>query len=443
MKGEIGASIGEVGAGFARVAWRALVLLLAVGLVAEVALRAKGLQPQNLYRVGFSAVVIDRWTEWAMRPGVRLNEYAVTNAYGLHEDREINLQKTPGVARVAVIGSSVTWGLGEALENTIPRSAQRALEKAGCPAEVLNFGNQGFNILNASAFLQAKMHQFNPDAVVVMMDLQMGFPRFPLPNPISDEQAVVRRLGFWEAMFKRASEYSVVLTALDNVAISRALVSPWVPFPMEPRAKAAGAKGAAPPPAVEGQKAFDQVSRWIGDRIAAVFEPLKAREPGGAAIVAAAKPVPPARKERTPEEYERRRERDLGSVVSAMAAFAKPMGIKLYFTTPYGPYFHATDAELGKFSLNMMVEPTPLYGSLATATRREAELQSRVISSSAQAAGAAVIDMLPASREATMASGDFSSDGIHFSAQGYRHMGALIAERLMRDGVCGAAAKAR
>jgi len=437
MKGEIGASIGEVGAGFIRVAWRALLVLLAVGLLAEIVLRAKGLQPQNLYRVGFSATVIDRWTEWAMRPGVRLNEYAVTNAYGLHEDREVNLQKAPGVPRVAVIGSSVTWGLGEGLENTIPRSAQRALEKAGCPAEVLNFGNQGFNILNASAYLQAKMHQFNPDAVVVLMDLQMGFPRFPLPNPITDEQAVVRRLGFWEGMFKRATEYSVVLTALDNVSISRAFLSPWLPFPVEPKAKDARARGAAPAPAQAGEKAFGDVTKWIGDAAGAVFEPLKAKDPGGEVNIAAAKPAPAVSKAKTPEEYERRRERDLGSVVAAMSAFAKNMGFKLYFTTPYGPYFHASDAELRKFSLNMIAEPSPIYGGLAAATRREAELQSRVIASTAQAGGAAVIDMLPASREATMAGGDFSTDGIHFSAQGYRHMGALIAARLERDGLCG------
>jgi lysophospholipase L1-like esterase len=443
VKGEIGASIGEVGAGFMRVAWRALVVVLAIGLVAEVVLRAKGLQPQNLYRVGFSATVIDRWTEWAMRPNVRLNEYAVTNAYGLHEDREINLQKTPGVPRVAVIGSSVTWGLGEALENTIPRSAQRALEKSGCPAEVLNFGNQGFNILNASAFLQAKMHQFNPDAVVVMMDLQMGFPRFPLPNPITDEQAVVRRLGFWEATFKRATEYSVVLTALDNVNISRAVIAPWVPFPVEPKKVEVNAKGAAPPPADAGLKAFGDAWKWIGDRVAGVFEPLKEKDPGGAAVVAAAKPVPPAPKARTPEEYERRRERELGSVVSAMAAFARSMGFRLYFTTPYGPYFHASDAQLAKFSLNMIAEATPIYGSLAAATRREAEIQSRVIASAAPSEGAAVIDMSAASRDATMADGDFSTDGIHLSAKGYRHMGDVIAARLMRDGLCAAAAKAR
>jgi len=238
---EAGASIGEVGAGFTRLAWRALALFLAALVVLEVALRARGLEPQNLYQVGFSATVIDRWTEWAMRPDVHLNEYLVTNAYGLHEDREVNLQKMPGVPRVAVIGSSVTWGWHEPLENTIPRSAQRTLEKAGCAAEVLNFGNQGFNILNASAYLQAKVHQFDPDAVVVIMDLQMGIPRFPRPNPLADEQAVVRRLGLREKLWKRATEYSVVLRALDDITWSRSLFAGRLPFPVEPK-KAADAR---------------------------------------------------------------------------------------------------------------------------------------------------------------------------------------------------------
>ena len=437
MKGESGASIGAVGAGFMRVAWRALAMLLVLGIAAEFVLRAAGMEPQNLYRIGFSATVIDRWTEWAMRPSVRLNEYAVTNAYGLHEDREVSLRKTPGVPRVGVIGSSVTWGLGEALENTIPRSAQRTLQQSGCPAEVLNFGNQGFNILNASAYLQAKMHQFHPDAVVVMMDLQMGFPRFPLPNPITDEQAAVRRLVFFEGLFKRATEYSVVLTALDNIAGPRDFFTRRLPFPVEAK-KAADAKGAAPPPAVAGRKAFDDALKWIDDHVAAMFEPLKAKDVAAAAKMAPAPPAQPAEPV-TVQSYEARRERELGAVVSAMAAFARQMGIQLYFTTPYGPYFHATDAELAKFSLNMIAESTPLYGGLAAATRREAEMQARLIAKYAQAEGARVIDMAEASREATMASGDFSTDGIHFSPQGYRKMGAIIAERLRRDGLCKAA----
>jgi hypothetical protein len=273
-----------------------------------------------------------------------------------------------------------------------------------------------------------------------MMDLQMGFPRFPLPNPITDEQAVVRRLGFFEALFKRATEYSVVLTALDTVAWPRDFLARKLPFPVEAK-KAADAKGAAPPPAVAGQKAFTQAVAWLEAKTAAIFEPLKARDAGGSAKMA---PSPVASRPAKPEtaaEYEERRERELGAVVSAMAAFAKQMGLQLYFVTPYGPYFRASDAEMAKYSLNMMGPATPLYGGLAQATRRELELQTRVISKYARAGGARVIEMGDASREATTASGDFSTDGIHFSAQGFRKVGGLIAERLRGDGLCAAGAR--
>jgi len=433
---EEGASVLEVGGRFIRLAVFALLLLVAAGGVVELFLRRMGAEPQNLYRVGFSATVIDRWTEWAMRPNVRLNEYAVTNAYGLHEDREINLQKPPGVKRVAVVGSSVTWGLGEALENTIPRSAERSLNKAGCQAEVLNYGNQGFNILNASAYIQSKIHQFNPDAVVVMMDLQMGFPRFPMPNPITDEQAVVRRLDFFEGLFKRASEYSVVLTSLDNLAGPRDFLARRLPFPLEAK-QAAQVKPSVPASEEYGRKELSQLWQWIDARLTGFFDRLKAKDAGQSIAVAPAKPLalPPAQAQSI-AEYEARHERELGSVVAGLSAFARQMGIRLYFVTPYGPYFHATPQELAKFSLNMLTEADPLYGGLTAATQREAELASAIITRHAEREGARVIDMLARSREATMATGDFSTDGIHFSAQGYRHVGTIIAERLLRDGLC-------
>jgi hypothetical protein len=420
---------------FARVALRALALLLVVALALEAGLRFVGAQPQNLYRAGFSATVIDRWTEWGMRPNVRLSEYSVTNNYGLHEDREINLARPPGVKRVAVIGSSVTWGLGEPLVNTIPRAAEAALRKAGCSVEVLNFGGQGYNILNASAYIQTKMHQFEPDAIVVMMDLQMAFPRFPRPNPVTDEQAVVRRLGFFEGLFKRATEFSTVLTFLDNVALPREVLARHQPLPL-PKPTAASTTppvtsvefGAAPL-----RRARDAVLGWAGRRL----DRLRSKDNLGDVTIAAAPPAPPATAgPPTREAYEARRERELSGVVSGVSAFARAMGLKLYFVTPFGPYFHATDAQLAKFSLNMLAAATPVYGGLAQAARREAELSSTIIARNAEREGAAVIDMLPLSRDATMDWGDFSTDGIHFSPQGYRRVGGMIADRLMRDGLC-------
>src|SRR5258706_7162849 len=108
----------------------ALVLL---GL-AEIALRAIGEKPQDLAVAGLSATIADGWTDWPMRPEAHAREYVVTNAYGMHEDREVTLAKPAGVRRIAMVGSSVTWGPGLPLEDTIPRSAERELKKAGCNA---------------------------------------------------------------------------------------------------------------------------------------------------------------------------------------------------------------------------------------------------------------------------------------------------------------------
>jgi len=419
-----------------RLVFHSLLALIVIGLIFEVFLRGLGLQPQDLYRAGFSATVIDRWTEWAMRPRVRLNEYTVTNDYGLHEDREITLRKPPGVRRVAVVGSSVTWGLGERLADTIPRAAEQALVSSGCRAEVLNFGSHGYNIVNASAYIQTKVHQFEPDAIVVMMDLQMAFPGWPFAHPVADEQALVRRLGVWEAMFKRVSEYSVMLTVIDNVGYSRALLTSRLPFPLEPK-KLANSKLATTPTVNAGPNLLDRKFKQAIDRLLAELGRLKARDAGDGVNVRPAAAVPPVDTSvQTRDAYEAKRERELGAVVAGLAAFSAHMNIPLYFVTPYGPYFRFEPGELPKFSLNMLGESSKVYGSLEQALPRETELITTILTQGARNGGAQVIDMLSATRQATSASGDFSTDGIHFSAKGYRRVGGILAERLRADGLC-------
>ena len=377
----------------ARVALRALLLIGVFLLLAELALRALGEKPQDLAVAGLSATVPDGWTGWAMRAGAHAREYVLTNAYGMHEDRDVLMRKPAGVRRVAVVGSSVTWGPGMYLEDTIPRSAERALRQAGCKAEVLNMAHHGFNILNASAFVQTKAHQFEPDAIVIVMDLQMGFPGFPPPDP-SEPEETVRRLGPLEAWLKLASEYSVALSVIDEPTRLRTWISKALPLP------AVAAAPAAPPKR----------------------KPL--HEP----------PRPP---ERTIREYEARRHRELASVVAAVSAFAASAGIPLYFVTPYGPYFHATPEQLAGYSLpGAMGLAVHLYGGRTGAYARETELQSEIVATAASAGGARVIDMLPASRAATPALGDFSTDGIHMNPAGNRRVGAAIAARLLQDGIC-------
>jgi hypothetical protein len=427
------AALALVVARVARQAGLALLILLAFILVAEIALRARGIEPQDLYRRNFTATVPDRWTEWAMRPNVRVNEYAVTNAFGLHEDREVTLKKPPGVRRVAVVGSSVVWGLGENLEDTIPRSVERELHQAGCRAEVLNFASHGFNILNVASYVQTKIHQFEPDAVVVVMDLQMAVPNFPAPNPLDPEATAIQRLGFFEALFKRLTEYSAFFTALDDVKIPRAIFTTWLPFPVE--VKNPTKEGSVT--AVTEDPTRARFLKWSRERLEASLKLLRGKASRDGITMKSAPAVPNGAGEPlSSEAYEQRRRRELAGVVASVSAFSREMGFPIYFVTPYGPYWHASDEEFRKFSLGMLAKAAPLYGGLPNAARREAELATTAISGAASKEGARVIDMLPRSREATPASGDFSSDGIHFSKQGYRKMGAIIAGRLLKDGLC-------
>jgi hypothetical protein len=172
------------------------------------------------------------------------------------------------------------------------------------------------------------------------------------------------------------------------------------------------------------------------------FSRLKAKELMGhwhaGAQPFAVAPAPPAPPPATITiaDYEARREKELGGVVAAASAFAREMRFPLYFVTPYGPYFGATPQELSKFSLNMLAPAVRVYGALDAAARREAELSSSVVANTAAREGARVIDMLPLTRRATMAWGDFSTDGVHLSVEGNRHVGGLIAKRLLDDGLC-------
>ena len=428
-------ALAQVAGRFIRLAAMAFVAALLAGVALEILGRMVGAKPQLLYRTGLvSTTIADGWTSWAMRPDVRYNEYTVTNAYGLHEDREVTLGKPAGMKRVAVVGSSVAWGLGLDIKDTIPRIAEESLKAGGCNTQVLNFGGVGFNMLNTSAFVQAKVHQFHPDAIVVLMDLQMAVPRYPILVPGATETQAIKTLGPLEAWFKRATERSVVLTWLDDPASLRAILKERIPFPVEPPPVA---KAQAPTKAgTYGKRALDRFLSSIDSGIARVLEPLKNTDVVGPkatmAPAQAAAPEPPV----TLESHEARRARELAAVVAALASFDREMGIETYFVTPYGPYFHASPGDIKLFSLNMLAESAKVYGGIETALRREMELSSAVIAETASASGARVIDMLPASREATMAGPDFTSDGIHFSAKGNHRMGELIAERLRRDGFC-------
>ncbi len=158
----------------------------------------------------------------------------------------------PDSLRVAVLGSSVVFGMGTPLADTIPAVVERELQAAGHRAEVLNFGAHAFTIVNLSALLQAYVHQFQPDVVVVVVDLQVGLPDWPdvRPGAASADEGI-ERLGWWEALLKRGSARSALVALFDDPRPARQWIRRATGLPLRPPSRPTprpptGAEVAAP-----------------------------------------------------------------------------------------------------------------------------------------------------------------------------------------------------
>jgi hypothetical protein len=376
-------------------------VLLVVGGAAELGLRAAGVEPRPPAEL--SNVVPDGWTGFRLRPGVGGDEPFVTNDLGMHAPRSYPLARPPGTLRVAMLGSSVVYGLGASFADTIPGIVERELQAAGRPAEVLNFGTHAYNIVNVSALLQAYVHQLQPDVVVVVVDLQVGLARWPPLQPgASPPDEGIEKLEGWDALLQRGSQRSAVLSLLDDPRPARRWIRRATGLPLQPRA-----------------------------------EPLRRRRPGAEppAPAAAAPSEPIARSPEGIRAYEERRERELAAPMAAMAAFAAEKSIALYFVTPYGPYFDFTDDELARMSVHhFLVEGARVHGSPRAALSAEVELITRAVRRVAARGSARVIDMLEASRGSSIrTSPDFTEDGVHLSPVGNRALSKLIAARMLQD----------
>jgi lysophospholipase L1-like esterase len=389
--------------GLLRLAVAVLAVLSVVAGAVELGLRATGAAPR---RSGVpSHTVPDGWTGFRLRPGVSGSQALVTNDLGMHAPRTYTLEPPPESLRVAVLGSSVVYGLHTRFTETIPGALERELQLAGQRAEVLNFGTHAFTIVNVSAMLQAYVHQFQPDVVVVVVDLQIGIPDWPgvRPGAPSPERAI-ERLGWWGTLLKRGSEKSALLALFDNPRPARGWIRRATGLPLRPPARSATA------PKRQARS------------------PLPAR-----AVPPAADPTPGS-----PEDvraYEERRERDLAAPLAAMVAFAAERSMALYFVTPYGPYFDFTDDELARMSVHgFLEEAVRVHGSERTALGPEVELITRVVRRVAARGSAHVIDMLEASRGASLrTSPHFARDGVHLTPAGNAAVARLIASRLVRD----------
>jgi lysophospholipase L1-like esterase len=385
----------------------AAAVALGVGAVlgaAEVGLRLSGVGPRVAGEE--SHLVPDAWTGFRLRPGVPGPEAFVTNDLGMHAPRTYSLDPPPASLRVAVLGSSVVYGLDLPLAETIPGVLERELLLAGRRAEVLNFGTHAFTIVHLSALLQAYVHQLRPDVVVVVLDLQVGLPRWPSVHPGTAADTGIETLGPWAGLVKRASARSALLGLFDDPRPARRFVRRATGLPLRPPSQAG-----APRPGEDAPS------------------PRAALPPAAAPIPAPLAAAPDV------GAYEARRERDLAAPLRAMAAFCAEKSIAFYLVTPYGPYFDLTEEELSRMSVqHFLEEAARVHGGARAALRAEVELITRVARRVADPGPARVLDMLEASRRASLrGSPHFTEDGVHLSPAGNRALGRLIAERIAED----------
>ena len=398
------AGVGQVVAGLIRLALAVGAMLIVLGAVAEVGLRWARVEPLAAREP--SNVVPDGWTGFRLRPGVSGPEAFVTNDLGMHADRSYAVTPAPGVLRVAVLGSSVAYGLNLPIAETIPSAIERELAQAGRRAEVLNFGTHAFSVVNVSAMLQAYVHQLRPHVVVVVVDLQVGRAIWPPLRPSErssiDEGAAV--VTGWRALVSRVAGRSALLGVLDDPRAAR---------------------------------------RWLRRTTGLQLHPHPGLEPlvqdARSGTVPGLAPEPPASiggaEHEDLEEYERRRQRELVAPLAAMASFAAATSSAFYVVTPYGPYFQLTDEEFARMNVHHFIEDAVrLHADPRAALAAEVVLLTHAVRRAAESSPARVIDMLEASQRSSLStSRHFTRDGVHLTPEGNAALGRVIAERILAD----------
>lgn len=389
-------------AAIARIAWWASIALLATALCLEGVARLLGQKPQSI-AAGLSATVPDGYAGWQLRPNVTTGvDWAATNSRGLHDRRELQLKPDPGVFRVAVQGSSVTYGPGLYLKDTLPMQLENLLNQRGHSAEVLNFGVHGYNLLNVLGQSVAYTLQHEPHAVVLVLDLQVSYPVEPTMihrKPV--EPAGVKQLSVIDSWLKRWSESSVLLT--------------WLDFPMGLR------------------RPVDALGLRLNSVQGGKFESLGSpKANAGQSSTVTVADTKGLLKDETPlSQRPQVRSRRLRSLLAAVLAAYRESGIGIVVVPPFGPYYAEVDENLARFSLQMIANYSEEYGGLRQALVGELGRITNDIQQVGRRYGAVVLNLDSVNRQMTLGTSDLvSPDGIHPTPAGYRFLAGQIADSL-------------
>jgi lysophospholipase L1-like esterase len=155
------------------------------------------------------------------------------NSYG-ERDFEYSLKKKEGTFRIAVVGDSVAFGYGVALEKTFAKVLEKKLNE-GCRGhyEVLLFGRPGYSISNVYYAYKDKIEKFSPDVVIyamVLNDFEDSFldsnkeeKRITNKRSIRTILKMVHRSLF--SYFRRHSAiYNLIVDVLFKISVNAGLM---------------------------------------------------------------------------------------------------------------------------------------------------------------------------------------------------------------------------
>jgi len=91
--------------------------------------------------------------------------HVVINSLGMR-DVERQVEKKPGVFRIAVFGDSMTEGVQVDLDQTYTQQLEKLLQARGLSVEVLNFGMNGYSPLCGYLLYDTYGKTFHPDLVI-------------------------------------------------------------------------------------------------------------------------------------------------------------------------------------------------------------------------------------------------------------------------------------
>lgn len=135
----------------------------------------KGFEQSSEWRGGLTVASSNPVLMWEYRPNAeyfnRYVDYSInTNNFGFR-DKNFQREKKRNEFRTAFIGDSVTLGLGVKQENTFVNLLNRMANQqdSGATQEFMNFGIDGFNAIQISELLKAKVLQFYPNLVVYVL----------------------------------------------------------------------------------------------------------------------------------------------------------------------------------------------------------------------------------------------------------------------------------